>query len=149
MLMQMLLLFVCLINILVLQASIENEDQQQPDWSFLNQSLPIFQLDPKFPPLSVTDVIRGLSPHGYRGDVKRVHNVLNKAMHKKSLQVLVIGGSVPYGAGLEPNAYRDSWPTQLKHMLHNIFNIKVYVNNLSIRAVSSDSQATSRFNFIM
>ena len=45
--------------------------------------------------------------------------------------------------------FRDCWPTKLREMLHKMFDIKVTVNNLSIRAVSSDSQASSRFQYIM
>ena len=61
---------------------------------------------------------------------------------------MVLGGSLPYGAGLEPNQFRDSWPTQLMHILKAVYKIEVTVNNLAIRAVSSDAQAGLKFSYI-
>lgn len=117
--------------------------------SIINESTKSFELDPKFPLISEVDIIRGLSPHGYRGNVRKVHNALAKAIAKMSLQVVIIGGSMPLGAGLEPHSYRDCWPTQLMHMLTSMLGIAVKVHNLGIRAVSSDAQAQLHFNFIM
>jgi hypothetical protein len=116
---------------------------------FIDESSPIFKLDSEFPHISTLDIIRGLSPHGYRGNVRRIHNALRKAMEKKVLNVVVMGGSMPLGAGLGPNSYHDRWPRQLQNMLGEVFKIKVRVHNLGIRAVSSDSQAQNHFNFIM
>ena len=146
----MILLFGLVLVLLVLQVESQDDrhDQTSNFYNF-NDSSPVFHLDPKFPPISVEDIIRGLSPHGYRGDAKRMHHVLKKAVQRKSLRLVVLGGSVPFGVGLEPNAYRDCWPTQLMHMLKTIFNIKVSMNNLSIRAVSSDAQATGHFKYLM
>jgi hypothetical protein len=81
--------------------------------------------------------------------MKKLHSILKKAVAKQSLSVVVIGGSMPYGAGLEPHAFRDCWPTQMMHMLKALLSIKVSVNNLAIRAVSSDSQAQFHFSYIM
>jgi hypothetical protein len=139
--------FIC---VTVLQGSSQDIGQKQSPWHFLNNNSSHFlQLDPKFPPISMEDILRGLSPHGYRGDTKRMHNVLNKAVQRKSLRIVVLGGSVPFGAGLEPNTYRDNWPSQLMQMLKEIFQMKVNVNNLAIRAVSSDAQATGHFKYLL
>ena len=102
-------MFVQLLSLLVLfvaHAASEADRQQQSRWSFLNHS--IFQLDTKFPPISIPDIIRGLSPHGYRGDVRKMHTVLKKALQKKYLNVIVLGGSVPLGAGVSEVVYTIS-----------------------------------------
>lgn len=143
-----LLLSLALVALILFPLVSSDDDKQHvPKLSWNNHST-MFNLDSKFPLTSEEDIIRGLTPHGYRGNVKKLHAILKKAILKKSLNIIVLGGSVPFGAGLEPNHARFCWPSQLMRMLQKIYNIKVSVNNLSIRAVSSDSQATGRFKYI-
>ena len=138
---------ICII-LRVITAANAHSTTGDSDWNFGNGSASSFNLDARFPPITPLDIIRGISPHGYRGNVKKLHQTLRKAVSKKSLNIIVLGGSLPYGAGLEPHTFRDCWPTQLQNILHKIYKFKIKVNNLAIRAVSSDAQASLRFNYI-
>ena len=91
-------------------------------------------------------VIRsGLSPHGYRGDLSRMHQSLSEAVTQRRLKIAVLGGSVPTGVNSD-----ISWPDSLRKVLMAIFPyIDITVENLAMAGVPSCTQAKVYFHHLL
>jgi hypothetical protein len=86
-----------------------------------------------------------MSPYGYRGDAKRVHEALRRDLDQNNnLTIVVLGASVTLGHGMYYwHLYRYSHV--LEGFLADIFQVNVTVHNFAIRAAASDTQAQFLF----
>jgi hypothetical protein len=88
------------------------------------------------------NILRGLGPYGYRGDLQKVYKALIRAKSERILNIAVIGDSVPFGSMVGPD---KSWVSTLEPILSQILHpMKITVNNLAIPGVASHVQAISR-----
>ena len=79
-------------------------------------------------------------PYGYRGDLTRLRAGFDQAVANGHLRVVVVGGSMPAGAGLK-DKYRDRWPKQLEKMLQLSWpHGNVTVLDVAIGGMPSNSQ---------
>lgn len=79
-------------------------------------------------------------PHGYRGDRRRVQRGLSRATAEGALRIVVVGGSMPAGAGLSDSDV-ESWPSRLERMLKLAWpGGNASVVNLAMGGVPSDPQ---------
>ena len=97
-----------------------------------------------FPLIQRDNILSGLTPYGYRGDVKRIHKALyNQIYNQKELHISILGASIVTGYGL--NDGKNRYSNVLRGYLEEIFGVKVYVHNLAIRAAASQAQANLLF----
>lgn len=102
--------------------------------------------DTSFPFINRASTLAGMTPYGYRGDAKRVHDALRRDLDQNgNLTIAVLGASVTIGFKL-PNWYQDRYTTLLAGHLRRVFAVNVTVHNLAIRAASSDSQCDILFH---
>lgn len=102
--------------------------------------------DSNFPIIDRAATLAGLSPYGYRGDVRRVHRALRRDLDQnQSLSIVLLGASVTTGYMLN-NWQRDRYSVVLKGYLEDIFGVNVTVHNLAMRATSSNTQAQFLFH---
>ena len=99
------------------------------------------ELLPNHMPTITPAVIRkGLTPHGYRGNLKRFHNAFAKlfASGSKRLEMCVVGGSMTWGMELPTNV-TTAWPEQMAVLLRSAGWVgDVVVHNLASRGTPSD-----------
>jgi hypothetical protein len=99
---------------------------------------------PGLPRLNPFVISRAMTPHGYGGDKTRLKAALKRAREEKGLHVVVLGGSVPWGARLRDN--RKKWSDRLQIMLTAVLKpIKVTVTNLAVPGTPSHTQAQAHF----
>jgi hypothetical protein len=97
-----------------------------------------------FPKLDRKIISRAMAPHGYSGNRTRLKAGLIRARKENALNIVILGGSVPYGTGLKTSRLR--WSDRLKILLQNILEpIYVNVTNLAIPATPSHVQAQTHF----
>jgi hypothetical protein len=133
-------------NISLLLVSIVALCNAMYDWNSSYKSISHIQMnDPKFPVIDRAATLAGLSPYGYRGDAKRVHEALRRDLDlHNNLTIVLLGASVTMGYGLDRG--KDRYSMVLQGYLKEVFGVNISVCNLAIRAASSDTQCDQLFH---
>ena len=101
--------------------------------------------DPNFPVIDRAATLAGLSPYGYRGDAKRVHQALRRSLDQnRNLSIVLLGASVTLGHGLGKG--EQPYSAVLQGYLSEAFGVHVRVHNLAIRASASNTQCDVLFH---